>query len=362
MADELSAQYAFESVGSARYRGTQGTRELYWMIALAVLIGVALIVELATVRSVMRMFEHAPPLNPREHALDPRAERVLIGTNDELTLHGSLYVPTDQPPRGLILFCHELGGDHWSALAYAGGLYRAGFAILAFDFRGHGQSDRMFGYEPLHWLTYFELEDVRAAIQFIQGRDDLNRLPLGLFGVSRGGGAALAAAAENDNVMCVAADGAYSARTMMTLYARRWLTLFVPPWLARSLPDICVQVSLAGARRLSEYRRGCRYVRLERFLPRLRNRHVLLISGQRDNYVLPEIAESLHTAIASESANLWIVPGARHNQGRETDAASYDARLIEFFSQLSVGDNSEASVREDAVITPAHTRHSRDSE
>ncbi len=335
---------------------------MYWLIALAVLIGTALIVELATVRSVMRMFEHAPPLNPHEHSLDPRAERVLIETTDELTLHGSLYLPADQSPRGLILFCHELGGDHWSALGYAGGLYRAGFAILAFDFRGHGQSDRMFGYEPLHWMTYFELEDVRAAIRFVQGRDDLNCLPLGLFGISRGGGAALTAAAENDSVKCVAADGAYSARTMMTLYARRWLTLFVPPWLARSLPDICVQISLAGARRLSEYRRGCRYIRLERFLPRLRNRQVLLVSGKRDSYVLPEIAETLHAAIDSNSADLWIVPGARHNQGRESDPASHDARLTEPFSQLSNDDGPERPVREDAEVTPVRTQHNLDSE
>lgn len=308
---------------------------MYWLIGLSVFLLLAVVLQLATVRSVMRMFEHAPPLNAQEHALDPRAERILIETTDDLTLHGSLYMPTDQPARGLILFCHELGGDHWSALAYAGGLYRAGFAVLAFDFRGHGHSDRMFGYEPLHWMTRFELEDVRAAIRLIRSRDDLNCLPLGMFGVSRGGGAALAAAAECDDAICVAADGAYSARSMMTLYARRWLTLFVPTWLERWFPDFSVQITLAAARRLSEFRRGCRYVRLEQFLPALRSRHVLLISGQRDSYVLPEIARRLHAAINSDLAELWIAPGARHNQARETDPESYDAHLIEFFSQLS---------------------------
>lgn len=321
----------------------------FWITGLAVLMVALLVLELVTARSVMRMFEHAPPLNAREHALDPRAERLLIETGDGLTLHGSLYLPCEAPPRGLVLFCHELGGDHWSAMAYAGGLYRAGFAVLAFDFRGHGQSDTMFGYEPLHWLTEFEMDDVRSAIRFIGEREDLCDLPLGLFGVSRGGGAALAAAAESDAVVCVVADGAYTAHSMMRLYARRWITLFIPVWLERWFPQFIVQGTLAIARWLSEFRRGCRYVILERYLPALRNRAVLLINGKRDNYVQPEIAELLQAEIGPGNASLWIVPGARHNQSRETVPTEYDARLIEFFLQLddrqSEIANSKHSVR-----------------
>ena len=62
---------------------------------------------------------------------------------------------------------------------------------------------------------------------------------------------------------------------------------------------------------------------------------MLLISGQRDNYVRPEIAQSLHESLSGESAELWMVQKARHNGARQADQDGYDQRLVAFFSSLS---------------------------
>lgn len=305
-----------------------------WIIAASLLV-IAILVQLVISRSVMRMVENAPPLNPGDFASDARAEEMSFVTADGLTLQACHYSSMDRPSRGLILFCHELGGSRWSAMSYCEGLFEAGFDILSFDFRNHGSSDKQAGYEPLHWMTEFELTDVQAVLKLIRSRDELSSQPLGIFGISRGAVAAIAAAAESSDVECVACDGAYATRSMMSLFSKRWVSLIVPRWMSGWIPAWHIELSLAGGRFYSEFKRKCRYVHLEQYLPALRNRSVLLISGRQDNYVRPEIAQSLHKGLDVDSTELWIVLGARHNGARATDQENYDRRLTNFFSTLT---------------------------
>ena len=101
-----------------------------------------------------------------------------------------------------------------------------------------------------------------------------------------------------------------------------------------NLPHVHATFTLAAARLIASVRRGCRFVHLERVLPELRNRPVLLISGKRDNYVAPKIAQHLHENINSEKTELWLVPKARHNQARETAQEEYDGRIVALFSRM----------------------------
>lgn len=316
-----------------------------WIIATC-LVAIAImmiVIQLAISRAVMRMLENAPPLNAGEFGADSRASELSYTTEDGLNLLACHFKQTDRPSRGLVLFCHELGGTRWSAMSYCEGLFEAGFEILSFDFRNHGSSEKLAGYEPLHWLTEFELADARGALQLIESRNELKSQPLGVFGVSRGGSAALAAASTCDAVECVACEGAYSTRSMMTLFSQRWVSLLVPQWMAGWIPAWHVELSLTGGRLYSQFKRKCRYVHLERTLASLKDRPVLLISGQRDNYVRPEIATSLHKSLDGESAQLWMVPKARHNGARQAEPESYDQRLVEFFSALSADRTEEST-------------------
>lgn len=307
-----------------------------WIIAtcLVAITIMMIVIQLAISRAVMRMLENAPPLNAGDFGADSRATELSFETEDGLSLQACHFRQTEQPSRGLVLFCHELGGSRWSAMSYCEGLFNAGFEVLSFDFRNHGSSDEQAGYEPLHWLTEFELADVRGALQLIESRDELKNQPLGIFGVSRGGSAALAAAASGA-VECVACESAYSTRSMMSLFSQRWVSLLVPQWMAGWIPAWHVELSLTGGRLYSQFKRKCRYVHLERTLASLKNRPVLLISGQRDNYVRPEIAQSLHESLCGGSTELWMVEKARHNGARQADQDGYDSRLIKFFSSLS---------------------------
>jgi len=308
-----------------------------WIIAtcLVAITIMMIVIQLAISRAVMRMLENAPPLNAGDFGADSRATELSFETEDGLSLQACHFKQTERPSRGLVLFCHELGGNRWSAMSYCEGLFAAGFEVLSFDFRNHGSSDKQADYEPLHWLTEFEVADVRGALQLIGSRDELNNQPLGIFGVSRGGSAALAAASTSESVECVACESAYSTRSMMSLFSQRWVSLLVPQWMSGWIPAWHVELSLTGGRLYSQFKRRCRYVHLERTLASLKKRPVLLISGKRDNYVRPEIAQSLHESLSGESTELWMVEKARHNGARQADQDSYDSRLVEFFSSLS---------------------------
>ena len=314
---------------------------LAWTIVAVV--AALILVHIAVVRTVLGMIERTPPLSAGDAACDSQAEVIRFPATDGLMLNGCLFRPKSRSPRGIIVFCPELGATCWSATSYCQALLDAGFALFAFDFRNHGDSDSHAGYEPFHWLTTFEIEDVRGAIEYVNSNDELRSLPLALFGVSRGGSAALTVAPEFDSIRCIACEGAYSSHQVMRLFSRRYVSLFGPNWIMRHCPAWHTDTMLFLARIVSQIKRRCRYVRLEPLLPLLKNLPVLLIAGERDNYVLPEGARTLEQGIGSDQTTLWVVPGARHNQAREAAAETYDRKLVEFFEQLVPAKEADPS-------------------
>jgi pimeloyl-ACP methyl ester carboxylesterase len=296
-----------------------------------------LLVRALAVRVILPVFERRPPFAVEPVEPDSAAEGVEFPTTHGLTLRGSLYRRrADRPARGLVIFCPEMAGTRWSAQRYCRGLGDAGFDVLAFDFRSQGESDALAGYEPLHWVTEYEVADVLAAIAWVGCREDLTGLPLGVFGVSRGGGAALAAAARSDRVQAAACEGAFTTDSLTMLYAYRWAELYIPGWLMRLIPRWHLAGTLALARRVSQRRRRCQYTVLERELPRLNRKPVLFIAGERDTYVPLAVSEAMCRYIGGRQQSVWRVAEAGHNLARSVDPPAYDQRLAGFFSEYLV--------------------------
>jgi pimeloyl-ACP methyl ester carboxylesterase len=303
------------------------------LILLVVLIALDLAVHVIYVRLILRIFETKPPMSVASCPLDPAAELVSCVTGDGITLRGSIHCSTSSLAKGVILFCPELEGSHWSAATYARGLLDAGFKVVSFDFRSQGDSDSQPGYDPLHWPTKLEIEDVRAAIRFIESRSDLNQLSLGVMGVSRGSTPALIAAAESANVKAVCCEGAYSIDALLFHFISRWATLYIPRVVMRLLPVWHVRLTCVMVRWTSRLLCKRQYVILEKWLPKLKDCSVLLVAGERDNYVHPDIGRGLQRRIDSADTQLWLVPAAKHNGARKVAPAEYDRRLRDFFSK-----------------------------
>ena len=168
---------------------------------------------------VARGTERMPWLQATQHPSLEVGESCEFQAVDGITLQGT-YVPTPEANRmGVVLCLHELTGDRWSMWPYVASLNRRGFDVLLFDFRNHGASDATRGYEPLAWVTRYELWDAEAAIQYLLTRPDADSRGLGIVGVSRGGAVALAAAARDRRVRAVVTDGAYSTYLMQVHYS-----------------------------------------------------------------------------------------------------------------------------------------------
>ena len=96
---------------------------------------------------------------------------------------------------------------------YARILAVAGFATLAFDHRGFGES----GGRPWHEDSQGKLADLRAAVGFLAGRAEVDPARTGIVGICLGGGYAVRAAATDPRVKAVAgiAGGYNSPRLML---------------------------------------------------------------------------------------------------------------------------------------------------
>lgn len=113
---------------------------------------------------------------------------------------GDLYVPeADAPVPGLVL--GHSGVMVKEALAvFASHFVRAGFAVLAIDYRTVGASE---GEPRGQDCPQRQAEDFRSAISYLSGRPEVDAARIGLWGVSVGGSVAVQAAVLDRRAKCV---------------------------------------------------------------------------------------------------------------------------------------------------------------
>jgi pimeloyl-ACP methyl ester carboxylesterase len=287
---------------------------------------------------VIRVFQEKPLfVIPRGQPV-PGAEDVRFPARDGLTLSGCyLHTPASRR-QGVILFGLEFGSNRWSCLPYCRSLLENGFDIFAFEARNQGESDAQAGYDPLQWVTDDEVRDVQAALAYVKTRCDADPRGVGLFGISKGGSAGLIAAAEDSYIRCFVTDGVFATRSTMVPYMRKWVAIVSDRFLIQKLLPTWYYGIIAdtGLRRI-EQQSGCRFPHLERALPRLAPRPILMIHGGSDTYIKPEMAQKLF-GLARGPKELWIVDGAKHNQALQLAGDQYGQRVLAFFqAHLGVG-------------------------
>ena len=118
-----------------------------------------------------------------------------LQTDDGVSLAATLYLPDGTPPAGgwpAVMLFHGLGGTRASMAPIAEGfLVNQGYAVLAYDARGHGASGGLVTLDGPR-----EMADLRAAFAWFTGRSDVSDTQIGAMGISLGGGAVLRAAVE----------------------------------------------------------------------------------------------------------------------------------------------------------------------
>jgi predicted acyl esterase len=115
--------------------------------------------------------------------------------DDGVSLAATLHLPAGPPPDGgwpAVMLFHGLGGTRASMATIATGVFvPAGYAVLAYDARGHGESG---GEVTLDGPR--EMADLRAAFEWLTSRPDVSDSLVGAIGFSYGGGAVLRSTVE----------------------------------------------------------------------------------------------------------------------------------------------------------------------
>jgi alpha-beta hydrolase superfamily lysophospholipase len=123
-----------------------------------------------------------------------------LTTSDGLTISYS-YLPAKEGAAGMILL-HMLGRSKDDYATFARMLNIAGFAVLAIDFRGHGQSAG-----ELHQFSDADfnkmVRDVKAAKQFLARQPGVDSRRIGIVGASIGANIALNYAVDDPDVKTV---------------------------------------------------------------------------------------------------------------------------------------------------------------
>ena len=260
--------------------------------------------------------------------LDSRAtrERVPVGEDhlDAWVLRGG--------GRGLVVIFHGYGRNHTRAWRYAQFLNRAGYSVVAPDFRSSRETDR----KPTT-LGRYELDDAEAVLRWVES-SRYSKEPLALLGESLGGSVALVLAARHAEVRAVVADCPFAS-------GRRALEDTFHYWTL--LPGGPV-ATVAGA--VGGVVTGADLTALDvvAAADSLRATPLFLIHAARDDRMRPGQAEAIRAAAGGKD-ELWLTPEG-HTEGWKFHREEYERRVLSFLAHaLRPAPGARAK---DAAVAP----------
>lgn len=255
-------------------------------------------------------------------------------------LSGIVYRPAGDRPAPLpgVVLCQGFGGfKEGTPPTLATHLAANGYVVLSFDYRGFGESEG-----PRGRLDPFgQVQDVRDAITYLAGLEDVDGSRIGLYGTSFGGALVSYTAAVDARAKSVVA-------TVPVSHGERWLRSLRRHWefeefldeleedrrervltgrsrlvekyhimvpdpqtteyyaeVVRQQPQLAhAQITLESVERIMEFRP----VDVAHLIS---PRPLLVIAAERDILVRPEQATSLYEA-AREPKRLVTMPGVNH--------------------------------------------------
>jgi pimeloyl-ACP methyl ester carboxylesterase len=296
-----------------------------------------------------------PPLAMGPLDFQPvHGEIVRFRSFDGVSLRGMhLNTPNRSARKGTVVFCHEFKSDMYSCARYARPLIEAGFDVFTFDFRGHGDSSCTRDYRPLQWPSDREVDDVLGACAYVESvlAGEGRPTAIGVFGVSRGAGTALLAAASDPNIAAIVCDGAFSTSETLAALMKRWAYIFATVRLVyENHPDAFWRFLAWLLMRFAQPKLHRHFPSVRKALLDMKERPIFFIHGRRDSYIRTDQTEVLLEAAPSPKY-LWLVEDAKHNQSVITQPRQYAARTIAFFRKHLAGEPLTAA----EITSPAAT-------
>lgn len=288
----------------------------YALLGLALAVALYFGVRRAGEEAVRRFFRPAArPPRPLPEALAPLAEDVTI-PGPRVPFKAWLLRP-EGGARGVAVFVPGWSSDGGRMARLAEPVLARGIACLLLDLPGHGRS------QPVpHYNAVFMIEDLRAARDWIEGREDLSLLPAAIVGYSFGGLGAIVSLGRDPRWSAAATLAAPVGPLPAIEYYFRQRGL-PGGILSRTLRGSIARVAGVDPDTL-DARRHLREI----------DRPVLVIHGAADEVVPVSNAEALLGSAPPGRASLLVVERAGHDALRSHPEAG--GRLAEFLSGVAV--------------------------
>ena len=135
---------------------------------------------------------------PTEFAIQPGVENITIAGAEDLPLQTTLYTPGGSGPFPGVVLLHMLGSDRqvWDDNGIADSLVENGYAVLAVDMRGHGETGN-----SIDWQL--APEDLRRAWEHFTSLDTVDPQRTAVIGASIGANLALLTGADQPAISTV---------------------------------------------------------------------------------------------------------------------------------------------------------------
>jgi hypothetical protein len=287
-------------------RGGLGWRASH---AVAWLVGAFVVVQVGVMPFVAaNQVTHAPRWAIDESAVGIPHEEVRIAMRDGRKL-SAWYVPSRNG--AAVLLSHGSGGSRGRIPAHVRMLARHGYGVLALDNPGNGESD---GHS--NGLGDNAQPGLRAGIDYLTRRPDVDPDRIAGFGLSLGGEVVLEAAARDHRLAAVVSDGATRPMDAQKVTHPGALERAVT-WVG--MESIRAVSGMKPSRSLLEY------------VPDIAPRPVLLVAGGGFEAEIP--ASRMYQKAGGRNVELWELPDTGHTSGLRKHPAEYERRTVGFLDR-----------------------------
>ncbi len=242
------------------------------------------------------------------------AEAAEFRSGDEVVLHG-WYIQVEDSVKTIIV-CSGANGSLDADVHVAPWLHEAGFNVLLYNWRAHGDSEG-----DIVTMGFNERYDLIAAVRYVKSQGAER---VGVLGFSMGGTVAIATAAVDQDINAVVADSPFVY--VLSAVAGGLFERGVPEGLSFLLARVFV-ITACLRLRLNLFD-----VDLVRWIHRVAPRPLLLIFGEQDA-IVPQSEVDVIFARAREPKEVWRVPGAAHRKIYLQQPEEYRRRILEFFNR-----------------------------
>ena len=215
-----------------------------------------------------------------------------------------------------VVLRHGAGSTRTSVIPQAVVLARHGYGVLLTDARGHGRS----GGRAMDFGWNGDA-DITASVSFLADQPDVEPNRIGVVGLSMGGEEAIGAAAADDRISAVVAEGATGRVAadkawLNEAYGWRGRVQQGVEWLQSAVADVLTEARRPGS--LAASVRAAAPCRVR-----------VIAAGEVADE--PRAADHISEA-APDRVSVWVVPGAGHTEGLATDPSGWESRVIAFLA------------------------------